>query len=252
MTSDPHHLLGAYLLGGLDAGDRAMFESHLGQCRECRDELAGLETLPALLDALPVPDALALTSVPGATESGATESGATEPGAMGPVPAAGLADALPAAFPRPAAEQAPASQPLLHELARRRRTMRRRWVALAGAAAAACLAVGLAVGPLLVRAPQPDATYSVQSGGGLQFSIDLARKTWGTELAVNGSSLPSDGTLSLWVRDRDGGEDRACAWTATPSGRVKVTGATPIQLGKISSVELRDGTQQAVAVITVP
>jgi hypothetical protein len=252
MTSDPHHLLGAYLMGGLDAGDRAMFESHLGQCRECRDELAGLETLPALLDALPVPDALALTSVPGATESGATESGATEPGAMGPVPAAGLADALPAAFPRPAAEQAPASQPLLHELERRRRTMRRRWVALAGAAAAACLAVGIAVGPLLVRAPQPDATYSVQSGGGLQFSIDLARKTWGTELAVNGSSLPSDGTLSLWVRDRDGGEDRACAWTATPSGRVKVTGATPIQLGKISSVELRDGTQQAVAVITVP
>jgi hypothetical protein len=71
-------------------------------------------------------------------------------------------------------------------------------------------------------------------------------------LAVNGSSLPSDGTLSLWVRDRAGGEDRACAWTATPSGRVRVTGATPIQLASISSVELRDGTQNAVAVITVP
>jgi hypothetical protein len=141
---------------------------------------------------------------------------------------------------------------LLAELAHRRRKARRRWAALAGAVAAACLAVGLAVGPLLSRAPQPDATYSVQSGGGLQFSIDLARKTWGTELAVNGSSLPADGTLSLWVRDRAGGEDRACAWTATPSGRVKVTGATPIQLASISSVELRDGTQQAVAVIAVP
>lgn len=163
----------------------------------------------------------------------------------------GLTGAVPMAFSGSAPDQAPESR-LLHELAHRRRTARRRWAALAGAAAAACLAVGLAVGPLLVRAPQPDATYSVQSGGGLQFSIDLARKTWGTELAVNGSSLPSDGTLSLWVRDRDGGEDRACAWTATPSGRVKVTGATPIQLGKISSVELRDGTQQAVAVITVP
>ncbi|KQQ83397.1 anti-sigma factor [Arthrobacter sp. Leaf137] len=241
MTKDPHHLLGAYLLGGLDAGDRAVFESHLRQCGSCRDELAGLETLPALLDALPVPDALALTSVPGITEPAVTEAGL----------ATGLAGAVPTASPRPAVGQAPESR-LLHELARRRRTARRRWAALAGAAAAACLALGLAVGPLLVRAPQPDATYSVQSGGGLQFSIDLARKTWGTELAVNGSSLPSDGTLSLWVRDRDGGEDRACAWTATPSGRVKVTGATPIQLGKISSVELRDGTQQAVAVITVP
>jgi len=128
----------------------------------------------------------------------------------------------------------------------------RRWTALAGAVAAACLAVGLAVGPLLARPPQPDATYSVVSGGGLRVNIDMARKTWGTELAVSGSSLPADGTLSLWVRDRAGGEDRACAWTATPSGKVKVTGATPIQLGSISSVELRDGAQHAVAVITVP
>ena len=218
MTSHPHQLLGAYLLGGLDDGDTAAFEAHLRQCAACRDELTGMEKLPALLDALPVAEAVALTAAPAADATG----------------------------------EAPVPPPLLLKLARRRRTLRRRWAALAGAAAAACLAVGLAVGPMLVRPPQPDATYSVQSGAGLQFRIDLARKTWGTELAVNGSSLPSNGTLSLWIRDRDGGEDRACAWTATPSGKVKVTGATPIQLGSISSVELRDGTQHAVAVITVP
>jgi hypothetical protein len=211
-------LLGAYLLGGLDDDDQAAFASHLKDCPACREELAGLEKLPMLLDALPVPDAVALTAV------AAVASGS----------------------------DAPAPVPLLNKLARRRRTSRRRWAALVGAVATACLALGLAAGPLLARPGQPDATYSVQSGGGLQFSIDLARKTWGTELAVNGSSLPQDGTLSLWVRDRAGGEDRACAWTATPSGRVKVTGATPIQLGSISSVELRDGTQHAVAVITVP
>jgi hypothetical protein len=215
----PHQLLGAYLLGGLDAVDLKSFEDHLRECAQCREELGRLEKVPALLDAVPVPDAVALTVVPSAAV---------------------------------AAPTAAAPVALLAELAHRRRKARRRWAALAGAVAAACLAVGLAVGPLLSRAPQPDATYSVQSGGGLQFSIDLARKTWGTELAVNGSSLPADGTLSLWVRDRAGGEDRACAWTATPSGRVKVTGATPIQLASISSVELRDGTQQTVAVITVP
>lgn len=215
---DPHQALGAYLLGGLDAADREAFEAHLGHCAACREELAGLEKLPVLLDALPVPDAVALTVVSTLT----------------------------------AAPDTPAPATLLARLARRRRTSRRRWAALVGAAAAACLAVGLLAGPLLDRPPQPDATYSVQSGGGLQFSIDLARKTWGTELAVNGSSLPQDGTLSLWVRDRAGGEDRACAWTATPSGRARVTGATPIQLGSISSVELRDGTQHTVAVITVP
>ena len=217
MSTNAHHLLGAYVLGGLDPADLALFEAHLQDCSGCRKELAVLEKVPMLLDALPVPDAVALTAVPGS-------------------------------------EAAEASVPvrLFDELAHRRRTLRRRWAALAGALAAACLAVGLAAGPLLVRAPQPDATYSVASGGGLQVNIDMARKTWGTELAVSGSSLPAEGTLSLWVRDRAGGEDRACAWTATPSGKVKVTGATPIQLGSISSVELRDGSQHAVAVITVP
>lgn len=215
-TAEPHQLLGAYLLGGLDAKDLETFEAHLQECGKCRDELAGLEKIPVLLDALPVPDAVALTAEPRRQPD-------------------------PAPFPDPV--------PLLRKLAHRRRTLRRRWTALA---AAACIALGLAGGPLLDRPPQPDATYSVQSGGGLQFRVDLARKTWGTELAVNGSSLPAEGTLSLWVRARDGGEDRACAWTATPSGRVKVTGATPLQLGSISSVELRDATEHAVAVITVP
>jgi len=218
VNTNLHHLLGAYVLGGLDPADAAAFEAHLQDCGACRKELAVMEKVPMLLDALPVPDAVALTSVPG----GSGEAGAGVPAR------------------------------LFDELGRRRRMVRRRWAALAGAVAAACLAVGLAVGPLLVRPPQPDATYSVASGGGLQVNIDMARKTWGTELAVSGSSLPADGTLSLWVRDRAGGEDRACAWTATPSGKVKVTGATPIQLGSISSVELRDGAQHPVAVITVP
>lgn len=217
-AADPHHLLGAYLLGGLDAADRDDFEAHLGHCGDCREELARAEALPALLDNLPVPDAVALTAV-----------------------------SPPAAVPG-----APAAQPLLAKLARRRRTLRRRRAAVLAAVAAACLTLGIFAGPLLAPPDPPDATFSVQSGGGLQFSIDLARKAWGTELAVNGSSLPRDGTLSLWVRDRGGAEDRACAWTATPSGRVRVTGATPVQLASISSLELRDGAQQAVAVITVP
>jgi anti-sigma-K factor RskA len=219
-TSDLHQLLGGYVLGGLDPADLRAFEEHLKECADCRTELAGLESLPGLLDSLPVPDAVALTGR-------SRPDAAPEPGT---------------AVPRR----------VIDELAIRRRKVRRRWVALVGAVAAACLALGIAVGPLLNRPPQPDASYSVQAGNGLRFSVDLARKTWGTELAVNGSSMPVDGTYSLWIRDRDGGEDRACAWTATPSGRIKVTGATPVQLASIASVELRDGTQNKVAVITVP
>lgn len=217
---DLHQLLGAYLLGGLEPAELLRFEQHFQECAECRAELAGLESLPALLDALPVPDAVALTG-----------------------------SARPMAVPEPASS---VPRAVLDELSVRRRKVRRRWAALVGAVAAACLALGVAVAPVLSPPPAPDASYSVQSGNGLQFSIDLARKTWGTELAVNGNRLPLDGTLSLWIRDRDGGEDRAFAWTATPSGRVKVTGATPVQLASIASLELRDEYQQAVAVITVP
>jgi predicted anti-sigma-YlaC factor YlaD len=219
-ASDLHHLLGAYVLGGLDSADAERFEAHLQTCAQCRADLAELESLPALLDALPVPDAAALTGGP-------RSAAATEP-----------ATSVPKA--------------VLVELAARRRKSRRRWVALVGAVAAAFLALGVAAGPLLNRPPQPDASYSVQADNGLRFSVDLARKAWGTELAVNGSSMPLTGTYSLWVRDRAGGEDRACAWTATPGGRVKVTGATPVQLASIATVELRDEDAKTVAVITVP
>ncbi|MGO4189713.1 anti-sigma factor family protein [Pseudarthrobacter sp. TAF60_1] len=219
-VADLHHLLGAYVLGGLDSADSQRFEAHLQDCAECRADLAELESLPALLDALPVPDAVALT---GSSRSAPTAAPVTS------VPKA-----------------------VLVELAARRRKSRRRWAALVGAVAAACLALGVAAGPLLTRPPQPDASYSVQADSGLRFSVDLARKSWGTELAVNGSSMPLSGTYSLWVRDRAGGEDRACAWTATPSGRVKVTGATPVQLASIATVELRDDDEKTVAVITVP
>nr|WP_308813110.1 hypothetical protein [Arthrobacter sp. PAMC25284] len=105
---------------------------------------------------------------------------------------------------------------------------------------------------MLIQPAKPDASYSVQSGGGLQLRVGLVHKTWGTELAVEGASLPVEGTMSLWVKDRDGGEDRACAWTATPSGKVRITGATPVQLASIASIEMRNSEQQTLALISVP
>ena len=120
------------------------------------------------------------------------------------------------------------------------------------AAAAACLGLGILAGPLLNQPAKPDASYSVAASSGLEVTVGLVKKTWGTELAVDGRSLPVAGTLSLWVKDRDGGVDRACAWTATPTGRVRITGATPVQLARIASVEMRDEQQQTVAVIAVP
>src|SRR5215218_9036582 len=167
-------LLGAYLLGGLDTAEAAQFEEHLKVCESCRKELESLEGLPALLDALPVPDAVALTERRSA------------PPENPPVPPA-------------------VSSALLDQLSVVRRKAQRRWVAAVSTAAAACLALGFAAGPLLnPPPPKPDATYSVEADNGLQFSVALVKKTWGTELAVNGQSLPRDGTLSVWVKDHSG------------------------------------------------
>ena len=216
-----HELLGAYVLGGLDDADRARFEDHLQRCAVCRDDLAELETLPGLLGAVPVPDAVALA-----------------------VPAPRV--------PRTADPSAVVPQPVLDELAARRRTARRRLTALVGAVAAACLALGFAAAPLLAPANRPDASYSVVADTGIQVTVGMVKKTWGTELAVDGKSLPNTGKLSLWVKDRAGTEDRACAWMATPSGKARVTSATPLQYSSIASVEVRNDQQKTIAVITVP
>lgn len=227
-----HQLLGAYLLGGLEPAEVRAFEEHLADCADCRLELAELESLPALLDAVPVPDAVALAAGRPAVEPSAGISSELR-SQKGPFP-----DALP--------------QPILLKIAARRRTSRRRWAALVGAVAAACLGLGLLAGPVLNQPPKPDASYSVQTDNGLQLTVGLVRKAWGTELQLEGRSMPLQGTMYLWVKGRDGTDEMACGWTATSSGHIKVTGATPVQLAGISGVELRDDNQKTVAVISVP
>ncbi|WP_458108496.1 zf-HC2 domain-containing protein [Arthrobacter sp. R3-55] len=216
-----HQLLGAYLLGGLEADEARTFEDHLATCAECRRELEELESLPALLDAVPRADAVALTVVGG-------------PDTLSPLE--------PEALP----------EKVLVDLSVRRKKSRRRWAAVVGAVAAACLAVGFLAGPLLNQPPKPDASYSVQADNGLQLTVGMVKKNWGTELAVEGRSMPLEGTLYLWVKGRDGAEERTCGWTATQSGRIKITGATPVQLAGIAGVELRDESENTVASISVP
>jgi hypothetical protein len=41
--------LGVYVLGAIDPAERALVDAHLVTCQDCRDELAGLAGLPALL-----------------------------------------------------------------------------------------------------------------------------------------------------------------------------------------------------------
>jgi hypothetical protein len=239
-----HTLLGAYLLGGLEPAEASRFEQHLAACTDCRRELDELASLPALLDALPVADAVALTgtaSAASATRESGSAAGEPAPAAAGPAEATSLGEVASTGDPAR----------LLDELAVRRRKSRRRWTAFVGAVAAACLALGVVAAPLFNQPPKPDASYLVEAPGGLQVQLALMRKAWGTEVSFTGTSLPTQGTLSLWVKGQDGTEDRACSWSATPGGRSRITGATPTQISRISSVELRNEGQQTVAVISM-
>src|SRR5258708_38911557 len=50
-------LLGVYVVGAIEPAERSMVDSHLETCHDCREELAGLAALPALLHRVSVPDA---------------------------------------------------------------------------------------------------------------------------------------------------------------------------------------------------
>ena len=52
--------LGVYVLGAIAPADRAAVSRHLASCPRCREEVAGLAELPALLRKVPVADAMQL------------------------------------------------------------------------------------------------------------------------------------------------------------------------------------------------
>src|SRR5271170_1152136 len=54
MVDNHHHAMwdAAYVLGSLSAADRREFESHMANCPECRQAVAELSGVPALLSQL--------------------------------------------------------------------------------------------------------------------------------------------------------------------------------------------------------
>src|SRR5579859_8242284 len=63
--------LGVYVLGAIDPAERTRVDEHLATCHECREELASLAGLPAMLRKVPVVEAERLAAAeaePGAIE----------------------------------------------------------------------------------------------------------------------------------------------------------------------------------------
>jgi anti-sigma factor RsiW len=52
--------LAVYVLGAIEPADRTLVDRHLGDCADCREELAGFAPLPALLRRVPLQEASTL------------------------------------------------------------------------------------------------------------------------------------------------------------------------------------------------
>lgn len=216
----------AYVLGALSTSDRAAYEQHLADCRECAESVRALAVIPGLLGKVPaedVPDEL------------------TEP--LPP-------DLL--ARTRSAADD---------EFSRFRRRRRRLVSVLAVAASAVLIAAGLTVGGVIWSqrdtAP-PGVTVAMQQvrTNPLSATLTLRDRPWGTEVDMKcayATSTEWDGrsVYALYVVDDSGHATSISTWSAGPGTTSRLAAATAVPRDRIAHLQIRTATG-AVLLTTNP
>jgi hypothetical protein len=181
--------LGVYIVGALDPSERMLVDLHLAGCRECREELAGLAGLPALLGRVPARDA----------ERVILES-------------AELRDL----------EEPPAEllARLLKEVAARRATGRWRGILAAAAAVVFAIASGVAGAHFLIpggQSPAPAVAMEKVSARnpvtGVAATISYRSASWGTAIDVKVNGVPPGTSCTMWALNADGTRFPAGSWS---------------------------------------
>jgi hypothetical protein len=231
--------LGVYVLGAIDPAERALVDAHLATCRDCRDELAGLAGLPALLARVSTEEAIALAATDGA-------------------------------FPAAAGEAAEPPRELLATVldltAARRRRRRWREVGL-GVAAAAIVAAGVFGGLQLGSSPAPltnaatsqSALYNGPADGPMQTvtgrqdamtaTVSYSPMGWGTEIDVKVTGIPVATNCQLWAIDSSGNRHLAGNWvTDNNEGKVWYPGSVGLQSKDVAAFEVTVGHGQAIQI----
>jgi len=192
--SDPscrtfRELLGVYVVGAIEPGERAAVDAHLSQCYECREELAALAPLPALLHRVHPTDAerILLASQP---------------------------------QPDPAEPSAEMLDSLLARLQVKRR--KRRVRAMFAVAAAVVIAVGggVAVSEATAQhAAHPKIEVATASKGPLLVTVRYGSSSWGgTHMSVKASGFRQWTSCKFWVLTKGGQRVLAGGWIVGPYG----------------------------------
>ena len=198
MTSCLHvrQSLGVYVVGAIDPAERTIVDLHLAGCPECREELAGLAGLPALLGRVPFDEAAQIANFAERTNPGLRPD------------------------PEPAHNET--LTPLLAKAAQRRRASR--WRNLAAAAAVVLVAAGSAAGAVqLAQAPAGhpgtvatahwDSARATTPGTNVTADVRYRGQPWGTELVAKVSGIKPGTTCQFWVLGAHGQRWLAGSWT---------------------------------------
>lgn len=213
----------AYVLGSLSSVDRREFEEHMRQCAACREAVAELSGVPALLSQLDREEVAAIA-----------QSGDVPPA---PEPSPELLPSLLALLPS-----------LLAKVAwRRRRTRAITWVA--SSAAAAVLAIGVFVG---IQGHTPSATLPQQAAASAEMAqvgtnlltstVQIFSQHWGTAINLKCVCLAPPyahhDTLAMVVVGRDGSQTRLATWVAEPGHTATPAASISTPVDQIAAVQV--------------
>ena len=168
-------------------------DEHLSSCQECREELASLAGLPAMLRKVPIVEA----------------------------------ERLAAAEQDPELAGVPSAEMLTSLIARTANVRRiHRWRTIAAAAAVAIVALG--GGAVVANALQPSGaqcaarethtTWQQTSGNGpaagAHLTVRYRHEPWGTQMEVNVTGLQPGSVCQFQVTDATGGKSMVGSWKA--------------------------------------
>jgi putative zinc finger protein len=180
--------LGVYVLGAIDPAERARVDEHLATCHECREELASLAGLPAMLRKVPIVEAERLAALEHDPE-------------LAGVPSAEMLTSL------------------MARTANVRRIHRWRTIATAAAVAIVALGGGAAVANALQspgRAPVAAVTWIRSSGtgpiAGAHLTVRYRSEDWGTQMEVNVTGLQPGSVCELRIMDSSGRISTVGSW----------------------------------------
>jgi hypothetical protein len=225
-------LLGVYVLGAIDPAERAQVDAHLAGCPECREELAGLAGLPALLGRVRFDEAARIAGL---------GNERLTPGDPGPWPVAAPADT----------ENVVPLAPLLDRMARRRRM--NRWRGVVAAAAVVVVAAGAAIGVTHMTdepGSGPGHWQTVQATDAATHAkvvVRYAAEPWGTHLDTEVYGIPAGTTCQFWVMEAGGHKWQAGSWTVVSTWRDSwYEGSSSVPESAVRGFEITSGNHVLV------